>query len=94
MNDRYDAIIVGAGHNGMVCGSLLAKAGKKVLILEAAAQVGGAAVTRSLQTDIRSQPALTCFTSFNPRCGKNWDCRSSSLRMTWRQLRYPGTAIT
>ena len=47
MSDRYDAIIVGAGHNGMVCGSLLAKAGKKVLILEAAAQVGGAAVTRS-----------------------------------------------
>ena len=47
MNDSYDAIVVGAGHNGMVCGSLLAKAGMKVLILEAAAQVGGAAVTRS-----------------------------------------------
>jgi len=47
MSDQYDAIIVGAGHNGMVCGSLLAKAGKKVLILEAASQVGGAAVTRS-----------------------------------------------
>lgn len=46
MSDNYDAIVVGAGHNGMVCGSLLAKAGKKVLILEAAAQVGGAAVTR------------------------------------------------
>lgn len=47
MSDRYDAIIVGAGHNGMVCGSLLAKAGKTVLILEAASQVGGAAITRS-----------------------------------------------
>ena len=35
MADRYDAIIIGAGHNGLVCGSLLAKAGKKVLILEA-----------------------------------------------------------
>jgi phytoene dehydrogenase-like protein len=46
MNDRYDAIVVGAGHNGMVCGSLLAKAGKKVLILEAASQVGGGAITR------------------------------------------------
>jgi len=46
MSERYDAIVVGAGHNGMVCGSLLAKAGKKVLILEAASQVGGAAVTR------------------------------------------------
>ncbi len=47
MADRYDAIIIGAGHNGLVCGSLLAKAGKKVLILEAKDQVGGAAVTRS-----------------------------------------------
>ncbi len=46
MSDRYDAIIVGAGHNGMICGALLAKAGKQVLILEAAMQVGGAAVTR------------------------------------------------
>lgn len=47
MTEQYDAIIVGAGHNGMVCGSLLAKAGKTVLILEAAQQVGGAAITRS-----------------------------------------------
>ena len=47
MSERYDAIVVGAGHNGLVCASLLAKAGKKVLVLEANSQVGGAAVTRS-----------------------------------------------
>ena len=47
MNERYDAIIVGAGHNGLVCASLLAKAGKRVLVLEANDQVGGAAVTRT-----------------------------------------------
>jgi phytoene dehydrogenase-like protein len=47
MSDRYDAIVVGAGHNGLVCASLLAKAGKNVLVLEANGQVGGAAVTRS-----------------------------------------------
>ncbi len=47
MSERYDAIVVGAGHNGLVCASLLAKGGKRVLVLEANEQVGGAAVTRS-----------------------------------------------
>ena len=46
MKSQYDIIIVGAGHNGMICGALLAKAGKSVLILEAASHVGGAAITR------------------------------------------------
>ncbi len=47
MTDRYEAIVIGAGHNGLVCSALLAKAGKKVLVLEANEQVGGAAVTRA-----------------------------------------------
>ena len=39
---KYDVIIAGAGHNGLVAANYLAKAGKKVLILEAQEQVGGA----------------------------------------------------
>lgn len=50
MTDKFDAIVIGAGHNGLVCASLLAKSGKKVLVLEANEQVGGAAVTRSFAT--------------------------------------------
>ncbi len=46
MTNKYDAIVVGAGHNGLVCSALLAKAGKRVLVLEANDQVGGAAITR------------------------------------------------
>ena len=46
MGDKYDAIVVGAGHNGLVCSALLAKAGKSVLVFEANDQVGGAAITR------------------------------------------------
>lgn len=41
----FDAVIIGAGHNGLVAATVLAKAGRKVLVLEAATSVGGAART-------------------------------------------------
>ena len=45
MNGMYDAILVGGGHNGLVCSGYLAKAGMKVLVLERRPIVGGACVT-------------------------------------------------
>ena len=45
---RHDAIIVGAGHNGLVAACYLARAGLDVLVLERNAYIGGAAVSRSL----------------------------------------------
>ncbi len=47
-NKQYDAIVVGGGHNGLVNGAYLAKAGLKVLILERRHLVGGAAITEEL----------------------------------------------
>jgi phytoene dehydrogenase-like protein len=47
-HDRYDAIIAGAGHNGLVTACYLAKAGLKVLVVEKNGWIGGAAVSRSL----------------------------------------------
>ena len=43
--NKYDVIIIGAGHNGLVAASYLAKAGKKVLVLEANSEIGGASTS-------------------------------------------------
>ena len=45
---RYDAIIVGGGHNGLACAAYLARAGRKVLVLERRERVGGAAMTEEV----------------------------------------------
>ena len=45
---RYDAIVIGAGHNGLIAAAYLARAGKKVLVLERRDIVGGAAVTEEI----------------------------------------------
>ncbi|MCS6976878.1 MAG: NAD(P)-binding protein, partial [Gemmatales bacterium] len=45
---NYDAILVGAGHNGLVAAAYLAKAGWRVLVLERRHVVGGACVTEEL----------------------------------------------
>ena len=48
MTPTYDAIIVGGGHNGLVAAAYLARAGKRVLVLERRHRVGGAAVTEEI----------------------------------------------
>jgi phytoene dehydrogenase-like protein len=50
---RYDCIVVGGGHNGLVCAAYLARGGRSVLVLEAADEVGGAAVTREFAPGFR-----------------------------------------
>jgi phytoene dehydrogenase-like protein len=48
MSQRYDVIIIGAGHNGLTHAAYLAKAGKKVLVLERRHIIGGATVTEEI----------------------------------------------
>src|SRR6202521_29653 len=45
---RYDAIIIGGGHNGLVAAAYLARAGKSVLVLERREMLGGCAVTEEI----------------------------------------------
>lgn len=48
MTERYDAVIIGGGHNGLTCGAYLARAGLRTLVLERRHVIGGAAVTEEV----------------------------------------------
>lgn len=54
---RYDAVVVGGGHNGLVCGAYLARGGRSVLVLERRHLVGGAAVTEEVWPGFRVSTA-------------------------------------
>ena len=48
LSARYDAIVIGGGHNGLTCAAYLARAGRTVLVLERRHVLGGAAVTEEV----------------------------------------------
>ncbi len=53
MPQRYDAIVIGGGHNGLISGAYLARAGLKTLVLEQRHVLGGAAVTEEIYPGFR-----------------------------------------
>ncbi len=66
MNSKYDAIIIGGGHNGLICAAYLAKAGKKVLVLEKRYVLGGAAVSEELYPGFTFSVASYVVSLFRP----------------------------
>lgn len=66
MSKKYDAIIIGGGHNGLVCAAYLAKAGRKVLVLERRHVLGGAAVSEELYPGFTFSVASYVVSLFRP----------------------------
>jgi len=64
---RYDAIVIGGGHNGLVCACYLAGAGLKVRVLERRPVVGGAAVTEEFAPGFRNSTAAYTVSLLNPK---------------------------
>ena len=54
MRTSYDAIVIGAGHNGLVAACYLAREGRRVLVLERRPRVGGCAITEEIEPGFRS----------------------------------------
>lgn len=81
----HDAIIIGAGHNGLTCAYYLAKRGLKVAILEAADTVGGAAVTDEFLPGFRNSAASYTVSLLQPKVIKDMQLERHGLKVVLRK---------
>jgi phytoene dehydrogenase-like protein len=70
---EYDVIIIGGGHNGLTCGAYLARAGKKVLVLERSHLIGGMVVTEEFTPGFRSSTFAYVMSLLHPRVIQDLD---------------------
>jgi len=81
MATKYDAIIVGGGHNGLVCAAYLAKAGKQVLVLEQRHVLGGAAATEELYPGFKFSVFSYVVSLFRPHIIRELGLTSHGLEI-------------
>jgi len=81
---RYDAVVIGAGHNGLVCSCYLAKAGLKVKVLERRGVVGGAAVTAEFHPGFRNSVAAYTVSLLQPKVIRELRLAEHGLRIVER----------
>jgi phytoene dehydrogenase-like protein len=81
-----DALIIGGGHNGLVCAAYLAAGGLKVTVLERRHVVGGAAVTEEFHPGFRNSVAAYTVSLLNPKVIRDLDLAAYGLRVVERQL--------
>ncbi len=85
-NTQWDAILVGGGHNGLVCASYLAKAGKRVLVLERRPVVGGAAVTEEFHPGFRNSVASYTVSLLQPKVIADLELERHGLKVVPRRI--------
>jgi phytoene dehydrogenase-like protein len=81
---RYDVIVIGGGHNGLVCACYLAGAGLKVRVLERRHVVGGAAVTEEFAPGFRNSTAAYTISLLNPKVIRDLKLAEHGLRIVER----------
>ena len=86
MTARYDAIIIGGGHNGLVCAFYLARAGLKVRVLERRHIVGGAAVTEEFHPGFRNSTASYTVSLLRPKVIADMRLAERGLRIVERRI--------
>jgi phytoene dehydrogenase-like protein len=81
-----DALIIGGGHNGLVCAAYLAAAGLKVTVLEQRSVVGGAAVTEEFHPGFRNSVAAYTVSLLNPKVIRDLELPKYGLKVVERRL--------
>ena len=82
----HDAVIIGGGHNGLTCAYYLAKKGLKVVILEAADKVGGAAVTDEFHPGFRNSAASYTVSLLQPKVIRDMELERHGLKVVLRKI--------
>ena len=83
---HFDAVIVGGGHNGLVCAFYLANAGLKVKVLERRNIVGGAAVTEEFHPGFKNSTASYTVSLLNPSVIKDMELKENGLEIIKRPI--------
>ncbi len=82
----HDVVIIGGGHNGLVCAAYLAMAGLKVLVLDQRPVAGGAAVTEEFAPGFSNSIASYAVSLLNPKVIRDLDLAARGLRIVERPV--------